>query len=148
MRRLGFSIAALCGVLLAAGAAWALEPGPAAQKEVSTAITHAGFAASAKDAKTAHLHLHHVINCLGGVGNPHFQAEAGNPCQGQGMGALKDAKEARLPEAVRSRLDQALKLSLIGVSVPDAVPAADVAKAVEGLLKEAEQQMKPAGGKS
>jgi hypothetical protein len=136
------------GLLLIAGASLAAEPGAAAQKEVGTAITHAGFAASANEAKTTHLHLHHVINCLVGPGGHHFDAKAGDPCQNLGRGALQDAKAAKLGEAVRGRLGQALQLALVGVGIEDAGPAADVAKAVEGLLKEAQQQMQPPGGKS
>lgn len=138
--------AMLCGVFLAAGASQAAEPGASAQKEVSTAITHAGFAAAASDAKTVHLHLHHVINCLVGAGGRHFDAKAGDPCQGQGHGALRDAKAAKAGDAVRTRLAQALHLAVIGVEVQGAAPAANVAKAVEGILKEADHAMQPKHG--
>lgn len=141
-------IALVSALLLVAGASWAADSGAAAQKEIATAITHAGFAASANEAKTTHLHLHHVINCLVGAGGHHFDAKAGDPCQNQGKGALRDAKAAKLGKAVRGRLEQALQLALTGVGVEDARPAADVAKAVEGILKEAQAQMKPHGGKS
>lgn len=146
MRPLIFSCAMACALLLIAGVAQAAEPGASARKEVSTAIDHAGFAAAGKDAATVHLHLHHVINCLVGAGGRHFDAKAGDPCQNQGHGAIRDAKAAKAGEAERMRLSQALRLALIGIEVKGAAPAADVAKAVKGILQEVEGAMKSPHG--
>jgi len=129
----------VCALLLAAESGLAAGPGAAAQKEVSTAIIHADFAASAKQAKGTHMHLHHVINCLVGSGGKHYDAAAADPCHGQGRGALRDAEAAKLQQAVRGRLHQALRLSVIGLEVTDADPATDVARAVAALLKKAQQ---------
>jgi len=60
------------------------------QAEIKTAITHAGFAAKYDTLQEVTLHLHHTINCLVGPNDPLFDAAAGNPCQGQGKGALVD----------------------------------------------------------
>ncbi len=76
-----------------------------ATKEAGTAHTHAVLAQSATPLTMAHLHLHHVVNCLVGPNGSGFDATAGNPCKGQGDGAIKDAAndstlEARLKAAL------------------------------------------------
>jgi hypothetical protein len=64
----------------------------AISKQVATATAHAGMALGAKDLDTAHMHLHHVVNCLVGTSGNGFDAKAGDPCKGQGQGAIVDAK--------------------------------------------------------
>lgn len=61
-----------------------------ASKEISTATTHAMMAGNAKDAPTAIMHFHHVINCLVGPKGKQFDPAVGNPCKGMGDGALND----------------------------------------------------------
>jgi hypothetical protein len=63
--------------------------------ELSTAVTHAGFAAKYETMKEVTLHLHHALNCLVGPQDKLFDAAAGNPCQGQGNGYLPDQKAAK-----------------------------------------------------
>ncbi|HSB68606.1 MAG TPA: hypothetical protein VLT62_04625 [Candidatus Methylomirabilis sp.] len=60
--------------------------------ELQTAMTHAGFAAKYDTLKEVSQHLHHTINCVVGPQDKLFDAAAGNPCQGQGNGALPDLK--------------------------------------------------------
>ncbi|HET9000779.1 MAG TPA: hypothetical protein VFP86_14160 [bacterium] len=60
--------------------------------ELKTAITHAGFAEKYDSMKEVSLHLHHVVNCLVGEGDPMFDKASGNPCQGQGKGIMPDIK--------------------------------------------------------
>ena len=50
-----------------------------ANKEVSTAAQHAGFAGSSKDIKTTQMHLHHVVNCLVGPQGEGFDASFATP---------------------------------------------------------------------
>lgn len=83
-----------------------------AQKEISTAIEHAGFASHVKSIKMVHLHLHHVVNCLVGPRGVGFYAPAGDPCKGMGNGALHDLKGRA---KVRSRLEIALREARIGL---------------------------------
>jgi hypothetical protein len=83
-----------------------------AQREISTAIEHAGFASDVKSTKMVHLHLHHVVNCLVGPHGVGFFAPAGNPCKGMGNGALHDLKGRA---NVRSRLEIALREAKIGL---------------------------------
>ncbi|HEV2439283.1 MAG TPA: hypothetical protein VGX97_04400 [bacterium] len=63
-------------------------------EELKTAITHSGFAEKYDTTKEVTLHLHHVINCIVGPGDPLFDKMAGNPCQGQGKGIMPDIKTA------------------------------------------------------
>ena len=100
-------------------------------KEVSTAAQHAGFAASAKDLKTTQMHLHHVVNCLVGPQGEGFDASFGNPCNGQGSGAISDTTDS----AKKASLQQALQQTLDGLKQSDMAAAQKNATAVQGLLK-------------
>lgn len=86
------------GTAVAALVAFGTQASPAAStgmaNELKTAITHAGFAEKYDTTKEVSLHLHHVINCLVGSGDPMFDKAAGNPCQGQGKGIMPDIKTA------------------------------------------------------
>ena len=73
-------------------AAQAAGLGGAALKQTDTAIAHAGMALGAKELKIAHMHLHHVINCLVGPAGKDFNAHFADPCKGMGQGAIVDAK--------------------------------------------------------
>jgi hypothetical protein len=100
-------------------------------KEVSTAAQHAGFAASAKDMKTTQMHLHHVVNCLVGPQGEGFDASFGNPCNGQGSGAISDTTDS----AEKASLQQALEQTLDGLKQTDMAAAQKIATAVQVLLK-------------
>ena len=80
-----------------------------ATKEISTAATHAGYAADATEMKTAQAHLHHTINCLVGPNGAGFDATQANPCKDQGAGAIPDtsdaAKKMSLQAAVAKAMD-------------------------------------------
>ncbi len=90
----------------------AAAPGSAVSNQVSVAGIHADMALDATDLDTAHLHLHHVINCLEGPAGKDFDAKASNPCHGMGNGAIVDAKAE---PAVESRLRTVLKQARLGV---------------------------------
>jgi len=100
-------------------------------KEVSTAAQHAGFAASAKDLKTTQMHLHHVVNCLVGPQGEGFDASFGNPCNGQGSGAISDTTDS----AKKASLQQALQQTLDGLKQSDMAAAQKNATDVQVLLK-------------
>jgi hypothetical protein len=100
-------------------------------KEVSTAAQHAGFAASAKDMKTTQMHLHHVVNCLVGPQGEGFDASFGNPCNGQGSGAISDTTDG----AKKASLQQALQQTLDGLKQSDMAAAQKNATDVQVLLK-------------
>lgn len=127
--------------LLVAALCWAV-PGLAAAdaaSEVHTAVQHAKYAHKGNDAETVHLHLHHVINCLVGPnGGEAYDPAAGDPCKGQGGGALNDLASG---SAAAMPLEQALALAKIGVDVQSHAAAQKIAAAVTDLLEDAEKAM-------
>jgi hypothetical protein len=130
-RRAPFGVLALAVTgLLAIGARPASAAGDV-NKEISTAAQHAGFAGSAKDMKTTQMHLHHVVNCLVGPQGQGFDASFGNPCKGQGSGAIPDATDS----AKKASLQQALQQTLDGLKQSDMAAAQAHATTVQGLLK-------------
>ncbi|MEJ2643963.1 MAG: hypothetical protein P8180_03365 [Gammaproteobacteria bacterium] len=126
--------------LLAAGMPAVASAGSsgAALKQVATAIEHAHFASQGKTTSIAHLHLHHVINCLVGPKGKGFDGAVGDPCKGQGNGALNDFNG---PERERVTLKEALSLARIGTRLRYYEPAHHVALAVHALLVDAHKAM-------
>jgi len=94
-------------VALVAVAGLVASPASAQTKELETATQHAGLAAKAADLKTTQQHLHHVINCLVGPSGAGFDASFGNPCNGQGNGAISGMSNMAKRKSVESALDQA-----------------------------------------
>jgi hypothetical protein len=123
----------LGSALMLAGPAFAMGN---AQKEISTAVEHAGYASTVKQVDKVHLHLHHVINCLVGPNGEGFYAAAGDPCKGQGSGALND-----ITSSGRRKMDleHALTLAKTGTEITAFKPAHNVALAVKELLQAAEK---------
>jgi hypothetical protein len=118
-----------CGGLVFAAAPAAAETDSA--KEVGTAAQHAGLAASSKDLKTTQMHLHHVVNCLGGPADANFDASAGNPCKDQGNGAIPDTTDT----SKKAPLQQAMQQALAGLKETDMAAAQKSATAAQGMLK-------------
>jgi hypothetical protein len=106
----------------------------AASKQVATASAHAGMALGATDLKTAQMHLHHVVNCLVGPSGKGFDAKAGDPCKGQGQGAIVDAKG---DVATESRLHTGLMQAEHGLK----------ATTLDGAHADAQQAMTTLGAK-
>ncbi len=80
-------------VALAFVGSWAFAQDAAnPEQEIKTATAHAGYAGKAEALNGVHLHLHHVLNCMVGPQDKMFDAAAGNPCKGQGNGAMTDIK--------------------------------------------------------
>jgi hypothetical protein len=104
-----------------------------AQKEIQTAAEHAGFAASAKDVKDTHMHLHHAINCIVGPTGDGFDSAFADPCKGMGNGALNDVGN----KETKAMIGQALSLAKVGIQIDGKVAAQDTAKAVRQLLADA-----------
>ena len=76
-----------------------------ARNEINTAHAHALMAQSATSVAMAHTHLHHVINCLVGPAGKGFDAAAGDPCKGQGNGAIPNSAA---DHALHAKLESAL----------------------------------------
>jgi hypothetical protein len=68
-----------------------------------------------------------------------FDAAAGNPCKGQGSGAINDAPEG---SQARMLIEQAAALARLGTKNPVALATKHVALAVEETLKQAEAELK------
>ncbi len=105
-----------------------------AAKEMRTAEQHAEYAARAGNIDAVRLHLHHVVNCLVGPKGKGFDAAAGDPCKGEGNGAVHDYKG---PRETRAMLRQSLQLARVGLSITNYEAARTVARATELLLAQA-----------
>lgn len=98
---------------MAAGLAFAASAsGGNGNAEISTAHAHALMAKSATTTAMAQTHLHHVINCLVGPNGTGFDGAAGNPCKGQGNGAIPDSAGN---SALHGKLQSALADAQAGV---------------------------------
>jgi hypothetical protein len=104
----------------------------------------AAFAAKGKTVSVAHMHLHHVINCLVRPSGEGFDAQAGNPCQGEGNGAVRDFSG---PPEKKAMLEQALALAKVGVQIGEPAPVRTTAQAVRQLLHGTETAAAPYGAR-
>lgn len=113
---------------LATGFSFAAVAQGGASNAASVAHAHALMAQSAKTLDMAHTHLHHVVNCLVGPKGAGFDAKAGDPCKGQGNGAIPDsASDAALDTKLKSALADAqsgLKSNTLSDVQADAAKAA------------------------
>jgi hypothetical protein len=99
--------------------------------ELTTASTHAGFAAKAPGIDMVHMHLHHVVNCLVGPSGTGFDATNANPCAKAGNGAIPDASAAQ-----KAKLQMALTQANAGLAATDLAAAqkdaADAGASIDG----------------
>lgn len=116
----------------------------AAKKEVATAHAHALMAQSADKIATAHTHLHHVVNCLVGTKGTGFDAAAGNPCKGQGNGAIPDTAS---DQALQTKLKSALSDAQAGLKSASLATAHQQAAKAAAALQDTPAQ-KSSGGYS
>jgi hypothetical protein len=125
--------AALVALLAASAPAWAgdapQEPGPrygatGIMDEVTQALIHANYGATASSIEIVHEHLHHIINCLVGPKGQGFEAKWGNPCHGMGDGAIPDARDA----AQKNLLEEVVKHADAGLQTDNLVLAKDAAR--------------------
>jgi hypothetical protein len=75
---------------LATALAVARARDPRPRAEIRIAAFHAAHAYGMPNVAGAHLHLHHVLNCLVPPSSPHFDPHVLEPCRGLGNGALTD----------------------------------------------------------
>ena len=122
---------------MATGFSFAAFAQGGASNEASVAHAHALMAQSAKTLDMAHTHLHHVVNCLVGSKGAGFDAKAGNPCKGQGNGAIPDsASDAALDAKLKSALAAAqsgLESNTLSAVQADAAKAAAAPGATPAL---------------
>ena len=114
--------------------------------EVATAHAHALMAQNAKTIDEARTHLHHVVNCLVGPKGTGFDAKPGNPCKGQGNGAIPDTGS---DAALHSKLQTALTDAQTGLKAGSLASAQqDAAKAAATLQDTGTPAQKASGGYS
>jgi hypothetical protein len=118
--------------------------GNKAKTEISTAHKHALLAQKATKVKMVHTHLHHVVNCLVGSKGAGYDAAAGNPCKGQGKGAIPDSAS---DHALQSKLKTALKEAKAGLKSNSLSTAQKDAGKVAATLQNTPKQ-KASGGYS
>ena len=116
----------LVSVALASGVAFADGP-----QQVGTASKHAGFAAAGTDLKGLQKHMHHVLNCLVGPSGKGFDESFGNPCNGQGQGAIPETTDA----ATKTKLESALTVTRQAVATSDMAAAKKGASDTAAMLK-------------
>jgi len=116
--------------------------GSGVKAQLTTAITHAGFAADGDSLGYVRQHLGHALNCLEGPRGPNFNRAWGHVCQGQGNGILVDLK-ATPGGAVSLRVaEHADSLAASGVKSADRAEAKIAAKAVGALLTVIQDSLK------
>jgi hypothetical protein len=105
-----------------------------AQAEI--AATHAKLAAKEGELEGVQMHLHHAWNCLVGPEGKDFDAGFGNPCEGQGNGAIADATE----EDMQAKLNDAMTLVRAGLVADDVAVAQEAAQEAGKLLGETQPE--------
>jgi hypothetical protein len=124
-------------ISLIAGIASLLLPGSALaadlNAEIATAGQHADMAAGAADLNTAHMHLHHTINCIVGPSGSGYDSTQMNPCQNQGNGAMADATSS----TAKASLQKAVSDAQAGLAATDLATAKKDASDASAALKTA-----------
>ncbi|HXC57036.1 MAG TPA: hypothetical protein VNU97_17180 [Rhizomicrobium sp.] len=87
--------------------------------EIIAAIEHVEYSAAATDIATAHMHLHHTLNCLVGPGGAGFAPKEINPCANAGHGIIPDTTDAK----ARSALEAAAAKTRDGLLTDDLATA-------------------------
>ncbi|MGH8214954.1 MAG: hypothetical protein ACREPZ_04590, partial [Rhodanobacteraceae bacterium] len=128
---------------LATGLSFAAFAQGGVTTEVSTAHAHALMAQSATTVKMAHTHLHHVINCLVGPGGHGFDTKAGNPCKGQGDGALPGSTS---DAALHSKLETALTEAQTGLKSDSLASVHEDASKIAATLQDTGTPAQKASG--
>jgi hypothetical protein len=153
MRMLIVALGVVSLVLAAAPAAFApyhirptqAAPSPVerARSQLTTAKTHAGFAASAGSLGGVHLHAGHAVNCLVAADDKRFDKQWGNVCEGQGSGALVDLKAAGARGADAMKIaEEAARAGAEALSKTDLGAAQAGARKLAGLVDDALKALK------
>ena len=102
-----------------------------AKSEIATAAEHAGLAAAAPNLLQAHMHLHHVLNCLVGPLDADFDKTNMNPCAQQGNGAFPDETN---PDT-KVKLQNAMSAAADGIASNDEATAKKNAATLQTMLE-------------
>lgn len=139
----GMAMAAVLvlGIAAVAYAPYHTQQPPAAaqganlKQQLSTATTHAGFAADGTSLAYSQQHLGHVLNCLEGTRGKNFNQAWGHVCEGQGNGILVDLRAASDGATFKLIAEVADELAVGGVKSKDLNEVKVAAKGVGALLK-------------
>jgi len=104
------------------------------KNEIVTAIEHVQYSADAADIATAHMHLHHTLNCLVGPGGAGYDAKEIDPCKNAGHGIIPDTADAKARaalEAAAQKARDALAADDLAVSRADAAAIVKTLKALQ-----------------
>lgn len=134
-------IVASASLVLAVFSTNTVNANPNAQKEINTAILHAGYAVKMTDVNKVHLHLHHVINCLVGTHGVGFDAKAGDPCMDMGNGAIMDDGYKIADKLRREMLKDALLNADYGLMTNRLTIARNAASLALKDLRKSEENM-------
>lgn len=138
------SIRYVAVVLTAAGLSLAVQAAQTpAQQQAATAQAHAMLSQKATTLKMTKMHLHHVINCLVGSKGQGFDAAAGNPCKGEGNGALTDSTH---DAALHAKLETALTQAQAGLNAASLSAAHNDAAKVSATLQDTGTPAQKASG--
>lgn len=129
-------------LVLAGGLSVTMPAQAESRTEIATARAHALMAHGAITLESVHTHLHHVVNCLVGPTGQGFDAAAGNPCNGQGNGAIADAAR---DAGASAKLRGALADAQAGLKSNSLAEAQDAASRAAAALQATPAQ-KAAGG--
>ena len=107
-------------------------------QELSTAIAQAGKAQKASSVQQADRYLHTVINCLVGANGADYDETAGDPCSGQGNGAMQDYNKGTVDTKY---LKQALEDAQYGLLTSRTKIAQSAANMALGNLQSAQERL-------
>ncbi len=114
-----------------------------ARQQLTTAKTHAGFAAAAGSLGGVQQHTGHAVNCLVGRADRRFDQKWGDVCEGQGNGALVDLKAAGSGGAAALKIaEEATKVGVETLGASSLAAAQAGAKKLAGLLDDALKALK------
>jgi len=114
-----------------------------ARDQLTTAKTHAGFAAGSGSLSGVHQHTGHALNCLVGAGDKRFDRKWGNVCEGQGSGVVTDLKAAGARGADALKIaEESAKVGVETLSKNDLMTAQNGAKKLSGMLDDALKALK------
>lgn len=107
-------------------------------QELSTAIAQASKAQKASSVQQADHYLHTVINCLVGTSGAGFDKTAGDPCNGERNGAIKDYNKGTVDTQY---LKQALEDAQYGLLTSRVKIAQSAANMALGNLQSAQERL-------
>ncbi len=105
-----------------------------AREQLTTAKTHAGFAAAADAIRSVRQHTGHAVNCLVGSGDRRFDRQWGHVCEGQGNGVLPDLRSVGASAQVMKLAEDATQHGVATLGQNDVAAAKAGAKKLADMI--------------